>query len=166
MKVKIGNYRKNKGKKVDVSIERYDIGDMDATLAHIIYPMLVKLKKHKHGAPNVDDEDVPEELRSYNSDILDSTANGIDEIDANHFKRWDWVMDEMIWGFGQYNSDWEDQFMTKKEPADIIPEPRTATLDGMGLNEWSFDSEGRRAHEDRIVNATTLFGKYYSCLWS
>ena len=37
---------------------------MDHTLAMIIVPMLKQLKETKHGAPFVDDEDVPEELKS------------------------------------------------------------------------------------------------------
>ncbi len=37
---------------------------MDYTLSHIVVPMLKQLKETKHGAPFVDDEDVPEELKS------------------------------------------------------------------------------------------------------
>ena len=47
-----------------VKIDRWDTWSMDHTLAEIVLPMLKQLKKDKHGAPLVDDEDVPEELKS------------------------------------------------------------------------------------------------------
>jgi hypothetical protein len=49
---------------VKVRIDRWDTWSMDDTLAPIILPMLVQLKETKHGAPIVDDEDVPKELKS------------------------------------------------------------------------------------------------------
>ena len=50
--------------KIDyVKIDRWDTWSMDHTLAFIILPMLKQLKADKHGAPFVDDEDVPEHLR-------------------------------------------------------------------------------------------------------
>ena len=61
MKVYIGRYPKdpNKEQKVNVQIDKWDTWNMDATLAHIIVPMLKQLKATKHGAPYVADEDVP-----------------------------------------------------------------------------------------------------------
>ena len=51
--------------KIDyVKIDRWDTWSMDHTLAHIVLPMLKQLQKDKHGSPYVEDEDVPEELRS------------------------------------------------------------------------------------------------------
>jgi hypothetical protein len=49
-----------------VKIDRWDTWSMDSTLADIILPMLKQLKKTNHGAPYVDDEDVPYELKSIN----------------------------------------------------------------------------------------------------
>jgi hypothetical protein len=169
MRVLMGNYNDvDVGRKVDIHIDRHDVWNMDHTLALIIHPMLIELKKDKSGAPVVDDEDVPEELRSYNSEPLidKDTGKQDDHLDCNFFKRWDWVIDEMIKAFGEYTQDWEDQYHTKKDPADVIPEPRTATMAGIGLNEWSYDAVGQKAHEERIHNAILLFGKYYSNLWS
>jgi len=51
-----------KKRTIKVHIDRWDTWGMDHTLAHIILPMLKQLKASKHGAPNVDDEDVPEHL--------------------------------------------------------------------------------------------------------
>jgi len=169
MKVSMGKYYKNGAdRKVKVHIDPYDVWNMDHTLALIIHPMLVELKKDKHGAPVVDDEDVPEELRSVGADpfIDEDTGEPDDHLDCHFFKRWDWVLDEMIWAFGEYTQDWEEQYHTKKDPADVIPENRTDGLNGLGLNEWSYDAVGRKAHEDRIYNAISLFGKYYVNFWS
>ena len=47
---------------IKVHIDRWDTWSMDHTLAPIILPMLVQLKATKHGAPQVDDKDVPKEL--------------------------------------------------------------------------------------------------------
>jgi hypothetical protein len=47
-----------------IKIDKWDTWSMDHTLSPIILPMLKQLKEVKHGAPNVEDEDVPEHLRS------------------------------------------------------------------------------------------------------
>ena len=52
-----------------VKIDRWDTWSMDHTLGQIALPMLRQLKATKHGAPLVDDEDVPEELRSTSAQI-------------------------------------------------------------------------------------------------
>ena len=49
-----------------VKIDKWDTWSMDRTLSDIILPMLKQLKKDKHGAPFVDDEDVPTDLQSWN----------------------------------------------------------------------------------------------------
>ena len=53
--------RKNKAE--TIVIDDYDVWNLDCTLALIIVPALKLLKKKKQGAPVVDNEDVPENLR-------------------------------------------------------------------------------------------------------
>ena len=48
-----------------VKIDRWDTWSMDHTLGMIALPMLRQLKATKHGAPLVDDEDVPEIGRAH-----------------------------------------------------------------------------------------------------
>ena len=91
-----------KKRKVRIKIHNYDTWSMDHTLALIIVPMLEQLKKTSHGAPHTDDEDVPEDLKSIYAPIANKN-NG--EVDDLYFKRWDWIMDEMIWAFSQVASD-------------------------------------------------------------
>ena len=64
-----------------VKIDHYDTWSMDHTLSHIVLPMLKQLKKDKHGSPLVDDEDVPEELRSTSAPAKENDW----DIDDNHF---------------------------------------------------------------------------------
>jgi hypothetical protein len=98
MKINIGRYFQNgKKRKVNIKIDPYDTWSMDDTLALIIHPMLVQLKATKHGASNVADEDVPENLRTSSAP---PTGNDWD-VDVFYFDRWDWVLDEMIWAFKQ-----------------------------------------------------------------
>ena len=79
-----------------VHIDKYDVWNMDETLAKIIHPMLVRLKETKQGSPKVDLEDVPEYLRP-----SDSQYNYYEEgkLDVYFHDRWDYVVDTMIYAF-------------------------------------------------------------------
>ena len=93
---------------IQVRIDKYDTWSMDVTLSYIIIPMLKQLKETEHGAPNIDDKDVPKKLRSTSAPVKE---NGWD-TDDNWFDRWDWVLDEIIWTFSQVNH--EELFMNDK----------------------------------------------------
>lgn len=143
---------KRAGQKISVRIDRWDTWSMDHTLSHIIVPMLKQLKESKHGAPFADDEDVPEELRSTSAPPKESEY----DLDDNHFKRWDWVMSEMIWAFEQkMRDDWEgDYYKYEDDPNKPL-----------GLKLVWEDRDGRKAHQERMTNGFRLFGKYYENLW-
>ena len=94
-----------------VKIDRWDTWSMDHTLADIILPMLKQLQETKHGSPFVDDEDVPEELKSTSAPPKKEEY----DTDDNHFKRWDWVLDEMIFAFEcKVDDSWEEAFRSGK----------------------------------------------------
>lgn len=138
-----------------VKIDNWDTWSMDHTLAYMIVPMLKQLKETKHGAPNVDDDDVPVELRSTSAPPKEEEY----DVDGNHFKRWDWILDEMIWAFEQkldYESD--SKFFDHSEVDNKA-----------GINEQigkiKIDREGFDAHQARKTNGYRLFGKYYENLW-
>jgi hypothetical protein len=140
MKVKIGDYPKynywldrlfgwNPKQKISVRIDKHDTWSMDHTLAHIILPMLVQLKENNHGYPS-----------------------GLTE------KKWDDIMDEMIWAFEQKLRDnWEDDYYGPY----IESEDKRELF---GRFEW-VDDEGRQKHQERMTNGFKLFGKYYENLW-
>jgi hypothetical protein len=139
---------------IKVRIDRWDTWSMDHTLAHIVLPMLIQLKATKHGAPWVDDEDVPEELRSTSAPPKENDY----DTDDNHHKRWDWVLDEMIWAFEQkFRNDWQDDYY-----GDYVEDQKNGSM--AGSFEW-IDHEGRDAHQKRMSNGFKLFGKYFENLW-
>ena len=139
-----------------VKIDRWDTWSMDYTLSHIIVPMLKQLKETKHGSPFVDDEDVPEELKSTSAPPKENDW----DTDENHFKRWDWALNEMIWAFEQNLDDKsEEKFFDHAEwdekEKDFIE----------NLHKIKIDQPGLKAHQDRKANGFRLFGKYYQGLW-
>ena len=162
MKVHIGKYPKDYTKrKVKIQIDPWDTWNMDTTLALIIVPMLKQLKETQQGAPQVDLEDVPEELR------VDSKPHPYD-VDENFLKRWHYVLDEMIFAFESKNTFWEDQFWTKLPEFDSSehPEDEGAEVFPLRMIEpGECDRDGIKAYQARISNGFRLFGKYYEALW-
>jgi hypothetical protein len=120
MKVKIGKYKK-KGQSVKVKLDSWDSWNADYTLALIIYPVLKQLRKTKHGWAILDDDD------GFNFE-----ERG---ISADSKKRWNEVMDAMIWSF--------KHIVKNKE----------------------FDKQGFTEYHARIDRGLVLFGKYYRHLW-
>ena len=148
-----------------VRIDPYDTWSMDHTLALITLPMLKQLKETKHGAPATDDDDVPEELRSTN---CPQPKDG--DTDDNWFKRWDWIMDEMIFAFEHIVDDsWEQEFHTGENDfieKTVIKNDTVYFEITEGPNHTSkFDKDGWTKVNERINNGTRLFGKYYQNLW-
>ena len=117
-----------------IVIHPWDTWSMDVTLSYVIVPMLEQLKATKHGAPAVEFKDVPEELYPPQEQISRLYTHG--ETDDNYFKRWDYVLEEMIWAF-TYKRHRFDTLMDK-DP---------------------------KATQERLSNAFRLFGKYFESLW-
>jgi hypothetical protein len=151
-----------------VKIDKHDTWNMDHTLAYMVLPML------KQGAPHVDDEDVPEELRSTSAPPKKNEY----DVDENHFKRWDWVLNEMIQAFEcKVNDDWEEQYSSGEFDHIKVQTDRTYPNPKTGIEEplWQFvegpnhtyktDWDALRAHQLRNTNGYRLFGKYYEGLW-
>lgn len=152
-----------KNRTVHVHIDRWDTWAMDHTLAYIIVPMLKQLKETKHGAPLVDDKDVPKELRSTSAPPKENYY----DVDENHFKRWDWVLDEMIFAFeSKLDDTWEEQFETGEYDLQWkkLEDGNSQMVHGPN-HTVKYDSKGRKAYEKRIANGFVLFGKYYQSLW-
>ena len=156
-----------------VKIDNYDTWSMDSTLTPIILPMLKQLKETKHGAPFTEDEDVPERLRSTTKAAVKSKKESWD-TDCNHFKRWDWILDEMIWAFEQLADDeWEAQFHTGTSDIVWVPskeldakgKPLTYEMKSGPKDTRKWDKKGYMKHSARIDNGTRLFGKYFRALW-
>ena len=153
----------NRKRKIKVRIDKYDTWGMYSTLALIITPMLHQLKATKHGWPIVDDEDVPDELKTYDLKYED------DEGDVKFPAKWDYVMDEMIFAFSIVDSEWEEKYysgvwdmvvndvvINGEELSEMVPGPN---------HTYTCDREGLMKEQARITNGFRLFGKYYQNLW-
>ena len=139
-----------------VKIDRWDTWSMDYTLSFIVVPMLKQLKETKHGAPFVDDEDVPDELKSTSAPPKENDY----DTDENHFKRWDWALNEMIWSFEQnLDTNSEEKFFDHAEWDEKEKDF------GKNLHKIKIDQVGLKVHQDRKANGFRLFGKYYQGLW-
>jgi hypothetical protein len=142
---------------------------MDHTLGIIALPMLKQLQKSKHGAPNVDDDDVPEELKSTSAPAKENEW----DTDGNHFKRWDWVMDEMIFAFEHHvDNKWEEKYSkgewsTRSEACewDENGKPKMYKMVYNDDHTHETDYEALKVVHERIGNGFKLFGKYYRNLW-
>ena len=156
-----------------VKIDRWDTWSMDHTLGYMALPMLRQLQATKHGSPLVDDEDVPEHLRSTAAPAKENEW----DTDDNHHLRWDWVMAEMIFAFEHRLDDsWQDQF--REGEIDMLWVPVDADGNEVPKGEHKYyqmergpkdtykcDYDGIRQVEERIQNGFRLFGKYYQALW-
>lgn len=136
-----------------VRIDDYDVWNMDETLRHIIAPMFVKLKAIKHGYGLIQDEDVPEHLRS-----IHAPADREHEWDKNAEARYNWLLDELIWAFSTDHETAKNQFY------DWSQVDRDSGLSKQ-IRDLQVDREGLAAYEARLQKAYELFGKYYQTFW-
>lgn len=164
-------------RKIKVHIDPYDTWNMDGTLSPIILPMLKQLKESKQGSPIVDLEDLPPELQ-LNYTPANETQQfdmfGNDETDdiawGMHEKRWNYILDSMIFSFEKLNDDdWESEFYSGE--IDLQWEPRDDISPGCfesmpGPNDtFKVDHEGLEKMNKRIQFGLRMFGKYYQALW-
>lgn len=164
-----------------VKIDRYDTWSMDHTLADIILPMLKQLRDTKHGSPLVDLEDLPEELRmvgyedwssQYTLDLDNPEEYGKDSWEITH-RRWEWVLNEMIFAFEHLVDDkWEDVYHSGVHDIKHVPcewdengKPKLYSMEHGPNHTYKLDYEGLRKVYDRMENGFRLFGKYYRGLW-
>ena len=147
-----------------IKIDPWDAWSLEHTLSPIILPILKELKRVKHGAPFVDDEDVPPNLRANRGVVITGNVDPAlhkinDDVDKKFFKRFDYVLDEMIWTFEQLSmDDHEGKFYDHTESRkikDLNKSVRKIKVDRVGL----------RKHNERLDNGLRLFGKYYRALW-
>jgi hypothetical protein len=126
------------------------------------------LDTDKHGAPNVDDEDVPKELRSIYALPKDEY-----DVDGNHFARWDWVLNEMIFAFEcKVDDTWQEKFYSGVSDMKSVPcewyengKPKMYQYVEGPNHTYKCDYEGVAEVQKRITNGFRLFGKYFEALW-
>lgn len=171
MKVRISNYPRTKPcwqnlwglwrreRIIKVKIDPWDVWSLDHTLAEVIAPALREYQlKDNRGIPFTDPSDGPPEY-----------ANEGEHSQA----RWEWILDEIVWAFSVYNTDWENEFYHgradwdfKEIPGtDHLPDgPHYELVKGSG-HTLTHDAAGQAKFRDRIDRGLLLFAKYYSNLW-
>jgi hypothetical protein len=143
-----------------IHIDPWDSWSLEHTLSPIILPILKQLKDTKHGAPFVDDKDVPKRLRIGAKGTGDPDVHKLfEDNDNTFFERYDYVLDEMIWTFEQlcmddHEAPFYDHTESQKEK-DFNKSVRKIKVDHKGL----------KAHNARIDNGLKLFGKYFRAMW-
>lgn len=149
-------------RKIKIKLDPWDSWNAEQTISILAVPLLKQLRENKHGAPFTDDEDAPEHLRS----TACAPKENEWDTDENWFKRWEWILDEIIWAHDQIANGDGSQFYyhyPKDYPGAM---EGWRWIDGFGKIEGFWvDRAGEQAYEERINNGLRLFGKYYRGLW-
>jgi hypothetical protein len=171
----------HKKRKIKIRIDKYDTWSMDHTLGLIVLPMLKQLRDTKHGSPLVDLEDVPQELRmtghddgssQFRLEFEDEEQFQKESWDITH-RRWEWVLNEMIFAFEHLNDDsWEEAYRSGEFDTHSVPcawdkdgKPTLYTFENGPNHTYECDYDGMKKVYDRMDNGFRLFGKYYRGLW-
>lgn len=162
-------HRKGSIKKCKVEIGYGDDWNADFTLAVIAAPLLKKVKENKHSAPYVDEQDVPEELRP---------PVGTDKDDPNHpwedenfFKRWEHILDEIIFAMEEIASDNANEPSPYTKEGEMVfgeidEETGVGSITFEGYEETKDSREAYNNYHARIRNGCRLFGVYFTNLWT
>lgn len=178
MKVYIGNYNSKRSwwrkllgwdlpdRKVWIKVDRWDSWNADNTIAMLAVPILKQLRNDKHGSGCIDDEDVPEHLRS----TACAPKENEWDTDENFHKRYEWVLDEIIWALNEEAEGYpgEDQFHSGEHDMVFVPckdNPEYTTIERGPKDTYKLDREGYDKYHLRVRNGCRLFGKYFQTLW-
>jgi hypothetical protein len=158
-------YHSKEKRKIKIRIDPYDSWNAHNTASLILLPLFKKLSEDKHGSGFIDDEDVPESLRST------SAPPKVHEYDTDDFlhDRYEWVLKEILFALEADNSDWEDQFTHEHAEIDLdkYPEDEGKTcIPVRWKKEGKYDWEGKRIYQERIDNGFRLMGKYWQTFWT
>tara|TARA_R110000868_G_scaffold25423_11_gene99276 strand:- start:22520 stop:23170 length:651 start_codon:yes stop_codon:yes gene_type:complete len=156
-------------RKVEVRIDDSDVFGMNHTLSYIILPMLKMIKDDKQGAPYIPDEDVPEHLKSTAAPPKENDW----DTDDNHFKRWDHVLDCMIWSFQELHDDFPGEEETWTQKGEIADQGKMfdgPNEDGNYTLKWKtkpiLDKDANAAYHARLDHGFLMFGKHFTKLWT
>lgn len=148
-------------------MEKVEVYDLYSSLAPIILNALIEFNETRFSAAAVDDEDVPENLKSTSAPPKENKW----DTDENWFARWDYVLNEMIFAFqsivddteSMYHDDyWEGEMDVYFEP---IGDGEFCEFKKGPNHTQTFLEEKYDKINARIQNGLMLFGKYYRNLW-
>lgn len=128
---------------VKVKVDTFDTWNLDNTLAHVIHPALVRFRQlsdERYGCMLTYDEDVPEYLKDLRLGCEKDGFTTDDNVSYHKLREY-WVLDEMIFAFGEISNG------TENEP------------------DITLGNDAYVAYHERINNGLLLFAKYYRSLW-
>lgn len=157
VKVHLGNYRKNRA--IKVRIDSWDTFSLDNTLALIILPALEKFKKERKKCPGV-----PMEM-FIDTDPKDKNGNHTDAAMKLASKRWDEVLDKMIWSFKELLYEKEADKCFKKNGKKWKTEKVEGGLSRIVETGYTFDKARFEEVMKRRQEGLDLFGKHFCSLW-
>lgn len=144
----INPFNEWRGQKIRVHVEYHDIWSADTTIAHMVLPLLERLRDEKNGYPLIDPKEIeglPRELKPKKKEL--------DESDPKAEARWNWVMNEMIFAMQCIADDsWEDEFFEHKDPNDWMSVRM--------INKEKYDET-----QKRIDRGLKFFGIFFRALW-
>ena len=154
-------------RRTNIHIDDYDTWNAHNTASMILYPLLKRLNETNVGYFYVKDEDAPEQFHSKYST---SNEHGWDTL---AIKRYEYVMEEILFALKSDNEDWEEQFRTgnydlRAEPSewDENGNPTVYKMVDGPNHTAKVDFEGIKKYQERIDNGFRLMGVYYQSLWS
>ena len=162
MKISMGKFPKSGERRIDIKIENFDTWNLDHSIAMILYPALLQLKEIKQGLPSefaeVGGEDwSPQQCFDFYSETT-SACFALGE------KRWDEVMDKMIWSFQQLClANYDDKYHhgeMKIRWTEEDSQGLSTMIDENPTEHW-YDNVGHQLHQDRIQEGLDLFARYY-----
>lgn len=165
--MKVCNWIHSKNKrKVKIKIDKYDHWNAHNTASMVLLPLIKELQKHKQGSGFIDDEDVPDNLKSTSAPPKENEYD-TDELFSD---RYDWVLSEIIFALesDQPDNDWESQFTHEQAEIDFTDYPEDEGKTFIPLRwktEGKYDWEGRKTYQARIDNGFRLMGKYWQTFW-
>jgi hypothetical protein len=124
MKVDIGPYKpfstssnKSNRRKIKVHVDRYDTFSLDHTLALVILPCLIQLKKSQQGIPVIKETEVDPNQESFDfGDDLESMQY------EKNTQTWNEIIDKMIWSFQQLTINYKNGFDVSSEARPLYEE--------------------------------------------
>ena len=123
-----------------VKLDKSDSWSCDYTLSKVIVPVLEQLQKSKIGYGYIEDDDVPLELRTGNSE--------------HNEEKYNWVMNEVIWCLREIANEEQN-----------APHIGDIDLDFSSMDvpdSWLHEQE---EYEKRLQNGCRLFGRYLRTFW-
>ena len=128
----------------EITIDDFDIWNVDYTVARIVHPLLLKYRENMHGYPELWEDGM---ITSHNYDRQLHFDFIDEEVEREYLlNKWKGIVDKMCRAFGMivHKEDWEDTWV------------------GLSFHEHKIEES---KFYETVDEALALFGKHYHSLW-